>query len=187
MCRMQLNFSCKRQLQNPKFLVMTTKSSIKSNSHTCTSAKASASHFVSSKCPSKVSKYSPNNRGLRGQPCLTPCWHLKLEVTPSLGWLMHTVSLAYIAYMHHKKLPSNLRPTKHLPQHFMLHNIERLFEVHKATIERLIFCLALFYQSSQYEKLVNSAVIFAKPSLSLGTQPMLFNPLIQPFVKYHNE
>jgi hypothetical protein len=35
---------------------------------------------------------------------------LKLEVTPLLGWLMRTVSLAYIAYMHHKKRPSTLRP-----------------------------------------------------------------------------
>jgi hypothetical protein len=82
------------------------KSSTKSNSHTCTSIKAGALHFLPSKRPSRASKYSPNNRGLKGQPCFTPCWHLKLEVTPSLGWLMHMVSLAYIAYRHRKKCPS---------------------------------------------------------------------------------
>jgi hypothetical protein len=70
----------------------------------------------------------------------------------------------------------HLEANQHLPKHFMWHNIERFFQVHKITIEWLLFCLALFYQSSQYEKLVNSAVIFAKPSLILGTQPMLFNP-----------
>jgi hypothetical protein len=32
-------------------------------------------------------------------------------VTPSLGWLMHTVSLAYIACRHCKKRPSTLRLT----------------------------------------------------------------------------
>jgi hypothetical protein len=82
----------------------------KSSSHTCTSARAGASHFLPSKRPSRASKHSPNSKGLRGQPCFTPCWHLKLEVTPSLGWLMHTVSLAYIAYKHCKKRPSTLRP-----------------------------------------------------------------------------
>jgi hypothetical protein len=66
--------------------------------------------------------------------------------------------------------------SQHLPQHFTRHNIKHLFEVHKATIEWLIFYLALFYQSSQYEKLVISAVIFAKPNLTLDTQPMLFSP-----------
>jgi hypothetical protein len=65
---------------------------------------------------------------------------------------------------------------QHLPQHFTWHNIECLFEVHKTTIEWLLFCLVLFYQNSQYEELVNSAVIFAKPSLTLGTQLMLFSP-----------
>jgi hypothetical protein len=83
----------------------------KNNSHTCKFVKAGASHSLSCKCPSRASKYSPNNRGLRGQPCFTPCWHLKLEVTPLLGWLMHMVSLAYIAYMHRKKRPSTSRPT----------------------------------------------------------------------------
>ncbi len=51
----------------------------------------------------------------------------------------------------------------------------------------LFFCLALFYQSPQYEKFVNSVVIFAKPSLTLGTQPMLFNPVAQPFIKDHSK
>jgi hypothetical protein len=34
---------------------------------------------------------------------------LKLEVTPSLGWLMRTISLAYIACKHRKKHPSTSR------------------------------------------------------------------------------
>jgi hypothetical protein len=77
----------------------------------CMSIRAGASHFLPFKPPSRASKYSPNSRGLREQPCFTPCWHLKLEVTPSLGWLMHIVSLAYITCMHHKKRPSTPRPT----------------------------------------------------------------------------
>jgi len=85
------------------------RSSIKSNSHTCTLAKTGASHFLSSKCPSRASKYSPNSRGLRGQLCFTPYWDLKLEVTPSLGWLMCTVSLAHITYKYRKKRPSTSR------------------------------------------------------------------------------
>ncbi len=87
-----------------------TRSFTKSNNHTCMSARAGASHSLSSKCPSRASKYNPNNKGLRGQPCFTPYWHLKLEVTPSLGWLMHTISLAYITCRHHKKHPSTLKP-----------------------------------------------------------------------------
>jgi hypothetical protein len=30
---------------------------------------------------------------------------LKLEVTPSLGWLIHIISLAYITCRHRKKIP----------------------------------------------------------------------------------
>jgi len=82
----------------------------KNTSHMCTFVRAGASHSLLSKCPSRASKYNPNSRGLRGQPCFTPCWHLKLEVTPSLGWLMRMVSLAYIVYRHRKKHPSTLRP-----------------------------------------------------------------------------
>ncbi len=81
------------------------RSSTKSNSHMCTFGKAGASHSLPSKRPSKASKYSPNKKGLRGQPCFTPCWHLKLEVTPSLGWLIHIISLAYITCRHRKKIP----------------------------------------------------------------------------------
>jgi len=81
------------------------RSSAKSNNHTCTFAKVGASHYLPFKRPSRASKYSPNNRGLRGQPCFTPYWHLKLEVTPSLGWLMRMVSLAYITCRHRKKRP----------------------------------------------------------------------------------
>jgi hypothetical protein len=68
-------------------------------------------HSLSSKRPFKASKYSPNSRGLKGQPCFIPCWHLKLEVTFLLGWLMCMVSLAYIACKHCKKRPSTPRPT----------------------------------------------------------------------------
>jgi hypothetical protein len=50
-----------------------TKSSTKSNSHTCMSTKAGASHSLLSKRPPRASKYSSNSRGLRGQPCFTPC------------------------------------------------------------------------------------------------------------------
>jgi hypothetical protein len=82
-----------------------TRSSAKHNSHTCTSAKANALHFVPSKRLSRASKYSPNSWGLREQPYFTPCWHLKLEVIPSLGWLMRLVALAYIACRHCKKCP----------------------------------------------------------------------------------
>ncbi len=88
-----------------------TRSFVKSNNHTCTSARAGASHFLPSKRCSKASKYNPNSKGLRGQPCFTPCWHLKLEVTPSFGWLMRTVSLAYITCRHRKKRPSTPRFT----------------------------------------------------------------------------
>jgi hypothetical protein len=59
--------------------------------------------------------------------------------------------------------------SQHMPQHFTRHSIECFFEVHKTTIDWLLFCLSLFYQSSQYEELVSSVVIFAKPSLTLGT------------------
>ncbi len=82
----------------------------KNNSHMCTFARVGASHSLPSKCPSKISKYSPNNRGLKGEPCFTPCWYLNLEVTPLLGWLMHRVSLAYIACNHPKKRHSVPKP-----------------------------------------------------------------------------
>ncbi len=88
-----------------------TRSFAKNNNHMCTFVRAGALHSLPSKCHSRASKYSPYNKGLRGQPCFTPCWHLKLEVTSSFGWLMHTVSLAYITFMHRKKCPSTPRPT----------------------------------------------------------------------------
>jgi hypothetical protein len=69
----------------------------------------------------------------------------------------------------------------------MRRNIKCLFEVHRATIKWLLFCLVLFYQSLQYEKLVNSVVSFAKHGLTLSTQLMLFNLVVQPFVKDHSE
>jgi hypothetical protein len=61
-----------------------TRSSTKNSIHMCMSARANASHSLLSKRPSKASKYNLNSRGLRGQPCFTPCWHLKLEVMG--GW-----------------------------------------------------------------------------------------------------
>jgi hypothetical protein len=81
----------------------------KNSSHMCMFARASASHFLPSKHPSRASKYNLNSKGLRGQPCFTPCWHLKLKMTPSFRWLMHTVSLTYIACRHRKKHPSTPR------------------------------------------------------------------------------
>jgi hypothetical protein len=42
------------------------RSSAKNNNHMCTSTRPSASHFLPSKHLSKASKYSPNNRQLRG-------------------------------------------------------------------------------------------------------------------------
>jgi hypothetical protein len=59
------------------------RSSAKSNSHTCMSAKASASHSLPSKCPFRASKYSPNNKGLRGQLCFTTLLHTLLA--PKVG------------------------------------------------------------------------------------------------------
>jgi hypothetical protein len=38
----------------------------KSTNHTCKSTRAGALHYLSSKHPSKASKYNPNNKGLRG-------------------------------------------------------------------------------------------------------------------------
>jgi len=101
-----------------------TRSFAKNNNHTCTSVKVGASHSLPSKRPSRASKCSPNNRGLKGQPCFTPCWHLKLEVTPSFGWLIRMVSLAYIAYRHYKKRPSTPRPanTCHNTSHGTISN-----------------------------------------------------------------
>ncbi len=87
-----------------------TKSSAKSNNYMCTSTKTNASHTLLSKRPFRASKYSLNNRGLKRQPYFTPYWDMKLEVTPSLRWLMCTISLTYIACRHRKKLPFTLRP-----------------------------------------------------------------------------
>jgi hypothetical protein len=91
------------------------RSSAKSNNQMCMFVTVGSSHFLPSKHSSRTSKYSPNNRGLRGQPYFIPCWHLKLEVT----WLMRIVSLAYIVYRHRKKCPSTSRPAN------TCHNISR--------------------------------------------------------------
>jgi hypothetical protein len=63
---------------------------------------------------SRASKYSPNNRGLRGQPCFTLCWHLKLDVTPSLGWLMRTV---YPWHASPTSIVKNVPPPRGQPTH----------------------------------------------------------------------
>ncbi len=101
------------------------RSSTKNNSHMCKFARANASHSLLCKCPSRASKYSPNNKGLKRHPCFTPCWHLKLEVTPSFGWLMHTISLAYIICKHRKKRPSTLKLTNtcHSTSHDTISNV----------------------------------------------------------------
>ncbi len=106
-CRSASNYCCSPTSNSN----VKTNSFAKSNNHMCMFVRAGASHSLSSKHPSRASKYSPNNKGLKGQPCFTPCWHLKLEVTPSLGWLMRMVSLAYITCRHRKKCPSTPRPT----------------------------------------------------------------------------
>ncbi len=107
----------------------------------------------------------------------------------TFAWVVDAYDILGIHHMQALQETSfHFEASQHLSQHFTWHNIERLFEVHKKTeIKCLLFCLALFYQNSQYEKLVSSVLIFAKPSLTLGTQPMLFSPLIQPFVKDHSE
>jgi hypothetical protein len=88
----------------------------------------------------------------------------------TLAWVIDAYCILSIHCLQESQ-EASLHPeaSQHLPQHFTWHNIELLFKVHKATIKWLLFCLALFYQSSQYEELVNSAVIFAKPNLTLGT------------------
>jgi hypothetical protein len=106
----------------------------------------------------------------------------------TLAWVVDVYCILGIHCLQASKEKSlHPKASQHLPQHFMQHSIERLFKVHRTKIKWFLFYLALFYQSSQYEKLVSSAVIFVKLSLTLGTQPMLFSPLAQPFVKDHNE
>jgi hypothetical protein len=87
----------------------------------------------------------------------------------TLTWVVDAYGILGIHHLQASQEVS-LHPeaSQHLPQQFTQHNIERLFEVHKTKIEWLIFCLALFYQSSQYEELVSSAIIFVKPSLTFG-------------------
>ncbi len=79
------NYCC-----NPTFdFDVRARSFAKSNSHMCMFTKVGPLHSLPSKRPFRASKYNPNNKGLTGQPYFTHCYHLKLEVTPSLGWLMH--------------------------------------------------------------------------------------------------
>jgi hypothetical protein len=81
----------------------------------CTFTKAGASHFLLSKHPSRASKYSPNNRGLRGQPCFTSCWHLKLEVT-LLTWVVDAYGILGIHHLQASQ-EASLHPeaNQHLP------------------------------------------------------------------------
>jgi len=104
---------CYNPTSNPN---IRTKSYAKSNSYMCKFTKASASHFLLCKHPSKASKYSPKQQGVKKTTLLHT---LKLKVTPLLGWLMRTVSLAYIVCKHCKKCPSTSKPTN------TCHNISR--------------------------------------------------------------
>jgi hypothetical protein len=106
----------------------------------------------------------------------------------TFAWVVDAYGILGIHHLQASQ-EASLHPeaSQHLPKHFTRHNIERLFEVHKTTIKWLLFCLALFYQSSQYEESVRNAVIFVKPNLTFGMQPMLFSPFAQPFVKDHSE
>jgi hypothetical protein len=153
----------------------------KSNSHTCKFVRAS----FPSKRPSKASKYSP--KGVERTTLLHTL--LALEAGgDNLAWAVDAYGILGIHCLQaSRKASLHFETSKHLPQHFMRHNIEHFFDVHKSTIEWLFFCLTLFYQSPQYEKLVSSVLIFAKPSLTLGVQPTLFNPFAQPFVKNHSK
>ncbi len=109
------------------------KSFTKNNSHTCKFVRSSALHSLPSKRPSKASKYSPNSRGLRGQPCFTPCWHLKLEDT--FAWMVDAYDILGIHHLQaSQKVSLHPEANQHLPQHFTRYSIERLFKVHKATI-----------------------------------------------------
>jgi hypothetical protein len=106
----------------------------------------------------------------------------------TLTWVVDAYGILGIHYLQAlQEMSFHHEASQHLPQHFTLHNVEHIFEVHKTTIECFFFCLALFQQSSQYEELVSNVVILMKPSLTLGTQPMLFSPFTQPFVKDDNE
>jgi hypothetical protein len=88
----------------------------------------------------------------------------------TLAWVVDAYGILGIHYMQAlQEVSLHFEASQHLPQHFMWHIIKRLFEIYKVTIEWFLFFLALFYQSSQYEELVSSALIFAKPSLTLGT------------------
>jgi hypothetical protein len=74
----------------------------------------------------------------------------------TLAWVVDTYGILGIHHLHALQEASfHLEARQHLPQHFTWHNIERLFEVQKSTIEWFFFCLALFYSSPQYEKSVS--------------------------------
>jgi hypothetical protein len=106
----------------------------------------------------------------------------------TLAWVVDAYNILGIHRLQTlQEVSFHLEANQHLPQHFTRYSIKCLFEVHKATIKWFLFFLAMFYQSLQYEKLISSVVIFAKPNLTLGMQPMLFNPLTQPFVNDHSE
>jgi len=98
-------------------------------------------------------------------PSNTNSWH-GLAKLNTMTFVFFTFTISPCSTLQEASL--YLEASQHLPQHFTWHSIERLFEVHKATMGWLIFCLILFYQSSQYEELVNNAIIFVKPSLTFG-------------------
>jgi hypothetical protein len=87
----------------------------------------------------------------------------------TLTWVINVYGILSIHRLQaSQKASLHLEANQHLPQHFIRHSIERLFEVHKVVIKLLFFCFILFYQRSQYEELVTGAIIFAKPNLTLG-------------------
>jgi hypothetical protein len=74
----------------------------------------------------------------------TLCYFLYLG--DNLTWVVDAYGIFGIHRLQAvQKVFFHLKASQQLPQHFMRHNIERLFEIHKATIEWLLFCLVLFY------------------------------------------
>jgi hypothetical protein len=67
---------------------------------------------------------------------------LKARGDDTLAWVVDAYGILGIHRLHaSQEMSLHLKASQHLPQHFMCHNIERFFEIHKTTIE----CFALFY------------------------------------------
>jgi hypothetical protein len=64
----------------------------------------------------------------------------------TFAWVVDAYDILGIHHLQASQEASlHLEASQHLSQHFMRHNIERIFEVHKTKIEWLLFCLVLFY------------------------------------------